>query len=90
MVQTLLAQPAIRLMSFSRAEAYARKYSWFTYLTLPRGVVDLALDRPPQDVDLIAVADSAAPDHQPVNVIFCSALCCPMLKPGRRIHSPVR
>ncbi len=56
MVQTLLLEPNIQLMSVDRAEAYARRYSWFSHLTLPRGVLDLALDRPSEDVDLIAVA----------------------------------
>ncbi|MGQ7843607.1 TAXI family TRAP transporter solute-binding subunit [Granulosicoccus sp. 3-233] len=56
MVQRLLAEPDVRLMSVGRAEAYARRYSWFSHLTLPRGVIDLAQDRPPETIDLIAVA----------------------------------
>jgi len=56
MVQTLLAVPNIQLMSVGRAEAYARRYPWFSHLTLPRGVIDLAQDRPPETIDLIAVA----------------------------------
>lgn len=56
MVQTLLAEPGIQLMSVGRAEAYARRYSWFSHLTLPQGVIDLAQDRPPENINLIAVA----------------------------------
>ncbi len=56
MVQTLLAEPGIQLMSVERAEAYARRYPWFSHLTLPRGVIDLAQDRPPETINLIAVA----------------------------------
>lgn len=56
MVQTLLADPRVQLMSVARAEAYARRDSWFSHLTLPQGVFDLARDRPPETIDLIAVA----------------------------------
>ena len=56
MVERLLLEPDIQLMNVTRAEAYARRYPWFSHLTLPRGVIDLALDRPSEDIELIAVA----------------------------------
>lgn len=54
MVQMLLQTPGIRLMDFGQNEAYARRLSFLTPVTLPRGVVDLARNLPPQDVRLIA------------------------------------
>jgi len=54
MVQMLLQTPGIRLFDFAQAEAYARRFAFLTPVTLPRGVVDLARDLPPQDVHLVA------------------------------------
>lgn len=54
MVQMLLQTPGIRLMDFGQNEAYARRLSFLAPVTLPRGVVDLAHNLPPQDVHLIA------------------------------------
>lgn len=53
-IQTLLRQPGVRLMSFHRAEAYTRLFPHLTRLTLPQAAVDLKLDIPPEDVELIA------------------------------------
>jgi hypothetical protein len=54
MVQMLLQTPGIQLMDFAQSEAYSRRFTFLTPVTLPRGVVDLANDVPPQDVRLIA------------------------------------
>ena len=54
MVQMLLQTPGIALFDFGQAEAYSRRFSFLAAVTLPRGVVDLARDMPPQDVHLIA------------------------------------
>jgi hypothetical protein len=54
MVQMLLQTPGIRLFNVTQAEAYARRFAFLTPVTLPRGVVDLAGDVPPQDMHLIA------------------------------------
>jgi TRAP-type uncharacterized transport system substrate-binding protein len=54
LVQMLLRTPGIGLMSFEQSEAYARRFSFLSPVTLPRGIVDLATDIPPQDVRLIA------------------------------------
>ncbi len=58
MVQMLLQTPGIRLMDFPQNEAYARRLPFITPVTLPRGVVDLARNVPPQDVHLIATTTS--------------------------------
>jgi TRAP-type uncharacterized transport system substrate-binding protein len=54
MVQMLLQTPGIGLFDFAQAEAYGRRFPFLTPVTLPRGVVDLAADMPPQDVHLVA------------------------------------
>lgn len=54
MVQMLLQTPGVKLMDFSQAEAYSRRLPFLTPVVLPRGIVDLAGDLPPQDVHLVA------------------------------------
>ena len=54
MVQMLLQTPGIQLFSFAQADAYARRFPFLSPVVLPRGVVDLARDVPPQDVRLVA------------------------------------
>jgi TRAP-type uncharacterized transport system substrate-binding protein len=70
MVQMLLQTPGVRLMNFAQNEAYSRRFSFLTAVTLPRGVVDLASDIPPQDVQLIATTTTllARPDVHPALV----------------------
>ncbi|MDC0710622.1 TAXI family TRAP transporter solute-binding subunit [Stigmatella sp. ncwal1] len=53
-IQKLTAVPGVRLMSFTRAEAYTRRYTYLSKLVLPRGVFDLAADIPAHDVVLLA------------------------------------
>jgi TRAP transporter TAXI family solute receptor len=53
-IQKLAVVPGIHLLSFARAEAYVRRYTYLSRHTLPRGVFDLAADVPTKDVALIA------------------------------------
>ncbi len=53
-VQVLLRSPGVRLMSFSQADAYTRRFPFLTRITLPRGVVDLVRDNPPRATVLLA------------------------------------
>jgi TRAP-type uncharacterized transport system substrate-binding protein len=53
-VQMLLQTPGIALYDFGQADAYSRRFPFLTPVTLPRGIVDLAGDKPPQDVQLLA------------------------------------
>ncbi|MDP1791463.1 MAG: TAXI family TRAP transporter solute-binding subunit [Methylibium sp.] len=76
MVQLLLLTPGIRLMSFDQAEAYARRLPMLTPVSLPRGVVKLAEDVPPEDIELLAptaalVARSTA--HPALQQLFVQA-----------------
>lgn len=52
-IQQALRDPAIKLMSLPRAAAYARKFSYITKLALPAGTIDLAINVPDQDVEMI-------------------------------------
>ena len=54
MVQMLLRTPGMRLFDFAQAEAYSRRFSFMSAVTLPRGVVDLAADVPAHDLHLVA------------------------------------
>jgi TRAP-type uncharacterized transport system substrate-binding protein len=54
MVQMLLQTPGIKLFNFAQADAYSRRFAFISPVTLPRGVVDLAGDLPPNDVRLVA------------------------------------
>ena len=54
MVQMLLQTPGVNLMNFAQSEGYSRRFAFLTPSLLPRGVVDLAGNIPPQDVRLVA------------------------------------
>ncbi len=58
MVQMLLQTPGVKLMNFAQSEAYSRRFAFLTPVVLPRGVVDLAADLPPDDVKLVASTTS--------------------------------
>ena len=53
LIQKALRDPELKLMSFARAEAYARQYPYLTKLTLPAGTIDLAFNLPDRDIALI-------------------------------------
>jgi len=53
-VQRLLADKDIELASFPRTDAYVALYPFLSKLTLPEGVGNLAGNRPPHDVTLLA------------------------------------
>lgn len=55
-VQGLLRNPAIKLMSFAQAEAYTRRLPYLTRIVLPEGAVDMARNIPPRDVAMVAPA----------------------------------
>jgi TRAP-type uncharacterized transport system substrate-binding protein len=53
MVQMLLQTPGIKLMDLQQSEAYSRRFNFLSPAILPRGVVDLALDNPAKDIQLV-------------------------------------
>jgi TRAP-type uncharacterized transport system substrate-binding protein len=57
-VQQLLADERVELSGFPHADAFVALYPFLNKLVVPRGVTDLAKDRPPTDVTLIATKAS--------------------------------
>ena len=57
-IQSLLRDPGVKLLSLPRAKALTRKFSFLYRLDMPRGVVDFARDIPDNDVALIATTYS--------------------------------
>jgi len=80
-VQELLRAPTVRLMSFAQAEAYRRRFPYLFRLTLPEGVVDLARDTPPHDIDLLAATGNLV-----IREDMHPALQTLMLSAMREIH----
>jgi TRAP transporter TAXI family solute receptor len=54
LIWMLLYTPGVRLMNLTHAEAYTRRFPYLARLTLPRGAIDLSLDIPPHDVQLVS------------------------------------
>jgi TRAP-type uncharacterized transport system substrate-binding protein len=57
-VRRLLTAPDITTLSATRADAHVALHPYLSKLVLPRGVGDLASDRPPADVQLLATKAS--------------------------------
>jgi TRAP transporter TAXI family solute receptor len=57
-VRELLGSSDVDLVSFPRADAYVALLPFLTKLVLPTGVGNLATNRPPQDVNLLAAKAS--------------------------------
>lgn len=62
-VQRLLQQPGIALAELPQADALARRFPFLQTVTLPRGMVHLARDLPPDDIHLLA-ATTALLTHE--------------------------
>lgn len=58
LVQRLLRSPEIGLLDLRQADAYTRIFPFFSAVDLPRGIVELAADVPPDDVALLAATMS--------------------------------
>jgi uncharacterized protein len=56
-LQSLLASPQYRLMSFTEAEALTRIFPYLVRLLLPRGAIDLPRKIPAADIDLISTTN---------------------------------
>jgi len=52
-MRKLLWTPGVRLLDFSQANAYSRKFPYLENLTLPMGVLDFGKNVPPQDLHLV-------------------------------------
>ncbi len=54
LIQELLRQQDLRIMSLAHAEAYARNYPYLSRIVLPMGAVDIADNIPPADIEMVA------------------------------------
>jgi len=84
-VQSLARAPGVSLIGFQRADAYVALYPFLTKLVLPRGVADLAANRPPEDTPLIASKASLA-----VREDVHPALQFLLLRAATEVHSRPR
>ena len=81
-VQRLMTAKGIELAGFPRADAYVALYPFLNKLVLPAGVGDLAMNRPPADVALLAAKASLA-----VRADLHPAIQYLLLKAAVQIHS---
>jgi hypothetical protein len=57
-IQTLMRDPNVRLMSVAQTEALTRIFPYLVQLILPQGVIDLEHNIPPNDVNLIGTTNA--------------------------------
>ncbi len=81
-VQSLIGAKDVALTSFDRADAMVALYPFLTKLTLPRGIFDIAGDRPPADIQLLASKSILA-----ARADLNSALQYSLLEAASEIHS---
>jgi TRAP transporter TAXI family solute receptor len=80
-IQGLLHNPAIRLMSLDRADAYVRQHYYLRRISLPRGVFDLQRDIPKRDIQMVAT-----PANLVVKQDLHPALAYLLLRAASEIH----
>jgi TRAP transporter TAXI family solute receptor len=81
LVQNLLREEEVHLMSIERAQAYTRRHHFLSAVTLPEGVIDLQSNIPSQDILLLAAsANLAARDS------LHPALVSLLLQTARKVH----
>ncbi|MBA4177849.1 MAG: C4-dicarboxylate ABC transporter substrate-binding protein [Leptothrix sp. (in: Bacteria)] len=81
LVRYLLATPGVQLLGAAQAEAYARRFPFLRALTLPRGTIDLAANRPSQDLPLVATTATLA-----VRADLHPALVQLLLQAAHQVH----
>jgi len=81
-VRKLLASTDIELIDFPRTDAYVALYPYLTKLTVPAGVGNMAENRPPSDVRLLALKASLI-----VRTDMDTSLQYVLLDAAMRIHS---
>ncbi len=81
-VRTLLGDPSIETFSYPRADAYVALFPHLSKLVVPAGVGDMAANRPPSDVVLIAPKSTLAVRHD-----LHPAIQYLLLEAATQIHS---
>jgi TRAP transporter TAXI family solute receptor len=81
-VQQLLGSPEVELLSLKRADAFVARYPYLSKVVLPEGYANIEHDRPPADVEMVAVK---------TNLVVRRDLSSPvqylLLEVASRIHS---
>jgi len=84
-IQRLLRDPGVRVMSFGQAEALTRRLPYLHHLVLPEGAIDMVRNIPARDLDLVApTATLVARDS------LHPALMYLLLQAATEVHSPAR
>jgi len=79
----LMKKPGIRVMNFSQAESYARRFRYLSELSLPEGAADLAKNIPPARVSLVGpTVELVARDN------LHPALSDLLISAAREVHGP--
>ncbi len=81
LIQTLLREEDIHLVSFARATAYTHRHHDLSRITLPEGVIDLQANIPPQDTALLAASANLVATED-----FHPALLSLLLQIATRVH----
>ena len=81
-IQRALHDPAIKLMSINRADAYPRRFPFITKLTLPPGTIDFGTNIPDREVETIGTKAMLAARYD-----FNPALINLLLDAAREIHN---
>jgi len=84
-IQRLLRDPGVRVMSLSQAEALTRRFPYLHHLVLPEGAIDMVKNVPVRDLDLVApTATLVARDS------LHPALMYLLLQAASEVHGPAR
>ena len=84
-IQRLLRDPGVRVMSLAQAEALTRRFPYLHHLVLPEGAIDMVKNVPARDLDLVApTATLVARDS------LHPALMYLLLQAATEVHSSAR
>ena len=81
-IQELVRAKGVRLLNFARADAYTRQHFYFTKVTLPEGVFDLAHNIPDRDLVLLGTTANLV-----VKDDLHPALAYLLLRAATEVHS---
>ncbi len=81
-IQKALRDPALKVVSLARADAYQRRFAFMTKLTLPMGTIDLAHDIPDANIELIGTKAMLVARHN-----MHPALISVLIDAARDIHN---
>jgi TRAP transporter TAXI family solute receptor len=76
-----LYTPGVRVMNFSRADAFVRRFPYLNKVVLPQGAIDLVRDIPARDLNLVATVATLVARED-----FHPALIDLLLRAGAEVH----